>query len=229
MLGIPSTVRKNFSTMDMLVCKTFWGITLLCSVTNGSFVSVLFQFDRHNCLGNNDNTSYQVESKCAVSAFYYDTFGTSKPKIFDVHQASDAVRKEYYVVTAFSRHTLAFQISDKLSALATYPDILSDMKEYTYTIAMLPFFPFMWERDENYLGIDIDIINFLSRKYNFRQALDSTKITLRFKALSNILTGISLSIHQMALGESQMRMGPGLGLSATPSMENQTGLPLALA
>ena len=170
-----------------------------------------------------------MESKCALSAFYYDTFGASKPRIFDVLQASHEVWKEYNAATTFSRHTSAFQISDKLSALATYPDILSDMKEYTYTIAMLPFFPFMWERDENYLGIDIDIINFLSRKYNFRQALVSTKMILWFKSLPNILTGINWSIHQMALGESQMRMGPGLALSATPSMENQTGLPLALA
>ena len=60
-------------------------------------------------------------------------------------------------------------MTERLSASAVYPDILSDMKGYTYTIATLPFFPFVWKPGENYLGIDIDMIKHLSRKYNFRQ------------------------------------------------------------
>ena len=56
----------------------------------------------------------------------------------------------------------------RLSAKAVYPDILSDMKGYMYTIATLPFFPFVWKPGEDYLGIDIDMIQFLSIKFNFR-------------------------------------------------------------
>ena len=62
-----------------------------------------------------------------------------------------------------------FQISDELSVSAVYPDILSNMKDYVYTIAILPSFPFVWKIGENYLGVDIDIIKYLSHKYHFRQ------------------------------------------------------------
>ena len=61
-----------------------------------------------------------------------------------------------------------FQIIEGLSAASVFPDILSDMKGYSYTIAVLPFFPFGWKLGDSFMGVDIDIIKFLSRKYNFR-------------------------------------------------------------
>ena len=67
---------------------------------------------------------------------------------------------------------------ESLSASAVYPNILSDMKEYTYTIATLPFFPFVWKTGENYLGIDIDMIKYLSNRYNFRQAYELIRFLL---------------------------------------------------
>ena len=64
-----------------------------------------------------------------------------------------------------------FQVIEGLSAAAVFPDILGDMKGYTYTVATLPFFPFVWKPGDAYLGIDIGLIKFLSKKYNFGQVL----------------------------------------------------------
>ena len=83
-------------------------------------------------------------------------------------------------------------MTERLSASAVYPDILSDMKGYTYTIATLPFFPFVWKPGENYLGIDIDMIKHLSRKYNFRQVHGSTKVVLHSKSFSPSLNRYKL-------------------------------------
>ena len=80
---------------------------------------------------------------------------------------------------------------ESLSASAVYPNILSDMKEYTYTIATLPFFPFVWKTGEHYLGIDIDMIKFLSRKYNFRQAYEIKRCLFTKKTVTDLLTGIN--------------------------------------
>ena len=61
----------------------------LISLTNVSLISVLFHFDRFNCLDR--NISLTESSKCALFAYHYDTFGTFRPKMFNVFPVSNQV------------------------------------------------------------------------------------------------------------------------------------------
>ena len=45
---------------------------------------------------------------------------------------------------------------------------MSDMKGYNYTIATLQYFPFVWKRNGEYDGIEVDLTKFLARRFNFK-------------------------------------------------------------
>ena len=60
------------------------------------------------------------------------------------------------------------QTAGKLTTLDVYPDFLSDMKGYTYTVATLSYFPFVWKKGEEYSGIEIDMNKYLANKFNFK-------------------------------------------------------------
>ena len=63
-----------------------------------------------------------------------------------------------------------------------YPDMLSDMKGYNYTVAALSYFPFIWKKGEEYSGLEIDMCNFLALRnkftYTLRGFLPYTTITI---------------------------------------------------
>lgn len=52
--------------------------------------------------------------------------------------------------------------------LDVYPDFLSDMKGYNYTIATLSYFPFVWKKGEEYSGLEIDMMKHLADRNNFK-------------------------------------------------------------
>ena len=45
------------------------------------------------------------------------------------------------------------------------------MKGYNYTLATLQYFPFVWVRDGEYGGIEVDLTKFLARRYNFKYSI----------------------------------------------------------
>ena len=55
-----------------------------------------------------------------------------------------------------------------MDASLIYPDICADMKGYNFTVAALQYFPYVWVRDGNYEGIEIDIVRFLADRNNFK-------------------------------------------------------------
>ena len=48
---------------------------------------------------------------------------------------------------------------------------MSNMKGYNYTLATLQYFPFVWVRDGEYDGIEVDLTKFLARRYNFKYSI----------------------------------------------------------
>ena len=48
---------------------------------------------------------------------------------------------------------------------------MSDMKGYNYTIATLQYFPFVWKRNGEYDGIEVDLTKFLARRFNFKYSM----------------------------------------------------------
>ena len=42
------------------------------------------------------------------------------------------------------------------------------MKGYNFTVAALQYFPYVWVRDGNYEGIEINIARFLANRNNFK-------------------------------------------------------------
>ena len=52
--------------------------------------------------------------------------------------------------------------------MGVYPDFLSDMKGYNYTVAALSYFPFVWKRGDEYSGLEVDMTSYLADRNNFR-------------------------------------------------------------
>ena len=66
-------------------------------------------------------------------------------------------------------------VSFQLTKADVYPDVMSDMKGYNYTIATLQYFPFVWKRNGEYDGIEIDLTKFLARRFNFKYSMNISK------------------------------------------------------
>ena len=63
---------------------------------------------------------------------------------------------------------LQLQTVVKLVMSDVYPDVLSNMKGYNYTIATLQYFPFVWKRNGEYDGIEVKLTKFLARRFKFK-------------------------------------------------------------
>ena len=63
---------------------------------------------------------------------------------------------------------LQLQTVVKLVTSDVYPDVLSNMKGYNYTIATLQYFPFVWKRNGEYDGIEVKLTKFLARRFKFK-------------------------------------------------------------
>ena len=63
---------------------------------------------------------------------------------------------------------LQLQTVVKLVMSDVYPDVLSNMKGYNYTIATLQYFPFVWKRNGEYDGIEVELTKFLARRFKFK-------------------------------------------------------------
>ena len=99
----------------------------------------LFEIDEKECL--------TLESgDCTIYGYHFDTFGAFKAKNFLV------IRKNTPV----------------LSYPMVYPDVLADMQGYKYTVATLPYAPFIRKHEDGtYSGMEVNMLKFLALKYNF--------------------------------------------------------------
>ena len=58
---------------------------------------------------------------------------------------------------------------DTLTEDKIYPNVLQDMQGYLFTVATLPYAPFIRKSaDGVYSGMEIELANYIAKIYNFR-------------------------------------------------------------
>ena len=98
-----------------------------------------------------------------------------------------------------------------LSADDVFPDLLSDMKGYNFTVAALSWFPFVWKRNGRHEGTEMQMLEYLASQLNFTCAIKSEEV-LNYYALKdyNSAAGTTSSSHLTVPGAAPTPMAPGL-------------------